>query len=258
MKNYEGFGVDYERYAIIKLQSKLINHYKIKSVIEIPAGGTKAAPSLYSIGFGLKKCNVLLVNGNKYMKKYWKKLGIEKNVKFIQENSIYQTTISNNAADLVWNYAYIPECKNPLALIKEMKRISNRFVMCASVNGLNPGYWVHRTIHKITKIPWTHGDKKLNFPRNLIKLFKKAGLKDVKIGVVDCPPWPDSLGFRDMRLHRQAETFSIEDWKPQIIEMLKNNKIPKWMHFCYLIESLPIPTIIKFIYAHIFYVIGEK
>ena len=257
-KEKEGFGVDYERFAIIRLSKKVVKELGIGSVVEIPAGGVKAAPSLYSIGFGLEDCKVILINGEEYIRRYWKQLGIGGNVKFLKEKSIYQTTLPDNFADLVWNYVWISKCKKPLALIKEMKRISRRFVMCASINGFNMGFWIHRALHKITKIPWTHGNTMLNFPHNLKGLFKKASLKNIKMGVVDCPPWPDSLGFRDMRLHRRARALLVKEWDPQIITLIKEAKIPRWMQLCYLIGSLPIPTVTKLIHAHVFYIIGEK
>ena len=48
----EGKGLDFERYALNKLFTKLANRYSIQTVLEIPAKGEKAMPSLYSLAFG--------------------------------------------------------------------------------------------------------------------------------------------------------------------------------------------------------------
>ena len=57
-------------------------------------------------------------------------------------------------------------------------------------------------VHRYTKIPWTHGDTAFNVPGRVKRFFAANSLRPVRVGVVDCPPWPDSLGFRDVRLHR--------------------------------------------------------
>lgn len=257
MKKYEGFGIDYERYALIKLQNKLVRQYGIKSVLEIPAGGTKAIPSLYSLGFGLAGADVTLANGSKEALKYWDDLGVKDKVSLVKVDKLTKTSFKDNSFDLVWNYAFIPEAKDPQSLINEMARISKRYIATFSVNNLNPGFTIHKTVHKITKIPWTHGDRKLNSVFHLKKLFKQADLKIKEIGVVDCPPWPDSLGFRDVRIHRMGGKLDKSSF-PQIVDYLDKGNLPFWMKLVYKIETLPLPLFLKTFYAHVFYLIGEK
>ena len=54
----EGKGLDYERFALNKLFAKLVRTRGIKSVLEIPAKGEKAMPSIYSLAFGQLGCDV--------------------------------------------------------------------------------------------------------------------------------------------------------------------------------------------------------
>lgn len=257
-KEVEVFGVNYERYAVSYVQKKIAQQFHIKNVCELPAYGEKAMPSIYSLGFGLAGRKVLLVNGREDYKKEWDKLGIGDLVRFSQQEDICHTNIKSNSFNFVWNFAFLPKAENKDELINEMKRISNKYVAIFSVNGGNVGYYVHSALHKINKIPWTHGDKKYNYRNNVADLLEKHDLKIVKKGYVDCPVWPDSLGFRDMRLHRNNITFENVDWESPFTEMVRSNNFPTWLKLVHKWERIPMFPIIKTLYSHIFYVIAEK
>jgi len=254
----EVFGVNYERFSLGRYIKTFARKNNIKTVCELPALGTKAAPSLYSIDFALAGAKVVLVNGVKASLKFYRELGVEGNVEIIKTEDISKTFFDVGSFDFVWNFAFIPTYEDKAALIKEMIRISKRYVAVFSVNAKNVGFPLHCFAHRITKIPWTHGDTNFNRPAYLKNFLKEQGLKHVKIGVVDCPVWPDSIGFRDIRLHKSGITFDNVNWQIPYISYLKTNNFPMWLKYVYFIEKLPLPLFIKHIYAHIFYVIGEK
>jgi hypothetical protein len=257
-REIEVFGVNYERFALGNLLKKLSNAFQIETVAELPAHGAKAMPSIYSLGFGLANKNVTLVNGVEQYKKEWAKLGLDHLVKFVFQDDIAHTNFVDNSFDFVWNFAYIPLAQDKDALVEEMKRISKKYVALFSVNGGNVGYHIHSTLHKKNGIPWTHGDKGMNKRKNVEQLLEMHDLQIVKKGFVDCPVWPDSLGFRDMRLHRNNITFDNVEWVSPFVDMLKNDTIPRWMRGMYIWESIPMIPVVKTIYSHLFYVIGEK
>lgn len=257
-KEVEVFGVNYERYATGNLLQKLKNKLCLQSVAELPAYGTKAMPSIYSVGFAKAGATVTLVDGNIAYRDQWEKLGLLDRVRFLKVDNIYHTGLADNSFDFVWNFAYIPTAQDPASLAAEMKRISKKYIAVFSVNGRNVGYYVHSMLHKITGIPWTHGDKKFNYTKNVVNLFQHCGLKVIQKGYVDTPLWPDSLGFRDMRLHRNHITFDNAAWESPYIEMLRTGNFPFWMKAMYAWEKMPMITFIKTLYSHIFYVIGEK
>ncbi len=257
-KETEVFGVNYERFSVGKKLDKLAEKYQIKSVLEMPAHGAKAMPSIYSIGFINKADNIALVNGVPQYVSEWKKLGADKKLTWLSEENICHTSIPSSSYDFVWNFAYIPACPAPDALIDEMKRISKKYIAIFSVNSGNIGFPIHRMVHKKTKIPWTHGDIRYNNRHFIKKKMQEHGLKVVETGFVDCPIWPDSLGFRDVRLHRMNIDFSQLDWEAPYVDMLKNNSFPLWMKAVYIVEKLPLPKFIKSVYAHINYTLAEK
>lgn len=258
IKEIEAWGVTYERYALGRELIKLKNQYSIQTVAEMPANGAKAMPSIYSIGFGLAGANVTLINDFETYRWCWKQLGLDDKVEFLAIDNIYNTNIPNNSFDLVWNFAYLPMEENHYKLLEEMKRISKKYVAFFSVNYGNIGFHIHRIIHKIKKVPWTHGDVHYNRRGNIVRLMKRHGLKIVKKGFVDCPIWPDSLGFRDMRLHRDNISFHNVKWESPYIDNLVSGKFPLWIKLVYAWEKIPNFSFIKTLYAHINYVIGEK
>jgi hypothetical protein len=201
---------------------------------------------------------VVLVNGVEEYKKEWDRLNIGRAVRFVGQKDLLHTDFEDNSFDFVWNFAFIPIARDPDALIEEMKRISRKYVAVFSVNAGNVGYPIHSTLHKINKIPWTHGDKRYNRRGFVAAKLEEHGLSIAKRGFVDCPLWPDSLGFRDMRLHKNNVTFENVEWRVPYVEMLRENKVPAWMKMMYAWESLPMLPFVKTLYAHIFYVIAEK
>jgi len=55
------------------------------------------------------------------------------------------------------------------------------------------------------------------------------GLKIFEYGTIDSPPWPDPVGFRDVRLHKKGIKKIEYDWVVPVIEYIKTNKFPFWM-----------------------------
>lgn len=257
-KEIEAWGVTYERYALGKELIKLKKYLSLRTVAEMPAHGAKAMPSIYSIGFGVAGAKVTLINGSEAYRSCWKRLGLENMVDFQRVDNLYATKIPSNSYDFVWNFAYLPIAEKQDRLIQEMKRLSRKYVAFFSVNYGNIGFHIHRILHKIKKVPWTHGDVYYNRRQRIALFMKKNGLKIVKKGFVDCPVWPDSLGFRDMRLHRENIKFDNVDWESPYILNMVSGKFPLWVRLVYAWEKVPNFAFLKTLYAHINYVVGEK
>ena len=252
----EGKGLDYERYALNKLFARLVKRYDLKDILEMPAKGEKAMPSIYSIGFVAAGCNVTLMNAEEKSRWAWEELNFP--VSRIISEDLCQTTIESNQYDLFWNFMHLAKAAEKKALLQEMTRISRRYVLFIGVNRFNPGFFSHRLVHRITKVPWNHGDVRFMNPFHVRRYFAECGLKTVELGVVDTPPYPDSIGFRDMRLHRKNVDLNKIDWDSRTIYWMKDGKWPMKLRFLYFFEWLPLPFLIKLSYAHLFYILVEK
>lgn len=258
LNEVEAWGVTYERYALGRKLIRLTKKYGIRTVAEIPAHGAKAMPSIYSIGFGLAGARITLINGFDTYGRCWNQAGLRDKVRFVHVDSVYHTNIPDDTFDFVWNFAYLPVEDDKEKLIEEMRRISKKYVAFFSVNRRNVGFHVHRILHKIKNIPWTHGDVYYNKRRNIVSFMRKHGFRIVETGFVDCPIWPDSLGFRDLRLHRENISFNNARWESPYIDNLIRGKFPSWIKLVYAWEKMPNFSFMKTLYAHINYVIGEK
>ena len=255
MTEKEVFGVVYERFSLGEQLKKLVKKYDIKTVCEMPSHGAKAAPSLYSLGFGEAGCKVTLVNADNKSRKIWKDLGFD--AEFVEEKDLTKTKLESEGYDFVWNFAYLPMFERKHELLQEMRRLSRNLVGVYAINGYNYGQPVHKTLHKLHGIPWSHGDKELMFAHNMKELFVKNLLPIEKVGVVDAVPWPDSPGFRDIRLHKSHKDFSNVGWEVPTIKYMKKG-YPNWVKWLWVFENIPMPLFLKMLYSHIYYVIGKK
>ena len=139
-----------------------------------------------------------------------------------------------------------------------MARLSRRYVLFIAVNRFNPGFSSHRLVHRWFRVPWTHGDPSFMNPFRVRRYFQGCGLRVLKTGLVDTPPYPDSLGFRDMRLHRKNVDLNEIDWESRTIAWMKSGRYPAKIRLLYFFEWLPLPFPVKLLYAHLFYVLAEK
>lgn len=253
----EAYGVLYERYAMGKLFESMTRKCGIKSVLEMPARGAKAMPSMYSHGFAEAGCDLTLVNSVEASRKLWSKLGYDDSIEYVECDNLLATDFDDASHDLVWNFHTFAPAEDPEALLAEMMRISRKYVLIVSVNRGNVGFPCHRMAHKFTGIPWTHGDIRYNSTGFVRKFMKSHGMKVADWGFVDCPVWPDSLGFRDIRLHRLGVDLDTVDWESEYFDY-KAQGVPDWIKWVYRFESIPMPRFLKTFYSHLFYVLAEK
>ena len=263
-REVEVFGVTYDRYVLLQLHKIMTEELKLKRVVEMPSHGAKAAGSLYSIGFGLSGTNVTLVNPEMEMMYGWKYLRIDDMVRIVSADNIYQTDFTDGQFDLAWNFVTWTELEDPLRYLKEMMRISEKYVLLVTCNNFQPGYPWHRLLHKIFGFPWTHGQVKYNHIMKVRRLFKDTGLKVIEYGAIDTPGWPDPSGPRDVRLHRRYGTRINEvlkrkpKWEVPILEYIKNGKFPGWMKYLGRWDMAFRKGVLKLSMSHLFYVTGKK
>jgi hypothetical protein len=263
-KETEVFGVTYDRYVLLQLHRILTQTLDLKTVVEMPSHGAKAAGSLYSIGFSLAGCQVTLVNPEVEMLTEWKGLGIDDRVISRTDMDVYRTDFGANRFDLAWNFVTWTELSDPGRYLKEMKRISNRYVLLVTCNNFQPGYPWHRFLHLIFGFPWTHGQVEYNHMTRVKKLFRQSGMKIVEYGAIDTPGWPDPSGPRDVRLHRRYgsaghnQYIEKPEWKVPILDYVKTGRYPDWMRLLGKWDILFRKGVFKLPMSHLFYVLGQK
>ena len=70
-KETEVFGVNYERFSVGRKLDRLAQKYNLRTILEMPAHGAKAMPSIYSLGFAKEVDLITLVNGNSKYVSEW-------------------------------------------------------------------------------------------------------------------------------------------------------------------------------------------
>jgi len=255
MAEIEGKGLDYERFALRKLFRRFVDEFAIGSVLELPAKGEKAMPSIYSIAFREAGCEVTLVNPEPKSRWAWNELDYP--VNWCADLDPLATGLEDGSHDLVWNFMALAKTDDTDRQLGEMVRLSRRYVLFISVNRFNPGFFSHRSVHKWFDVPWNHGDVAFMNPFKVRRYFRERGLNVIRTGAVDTPPYPDSLGFRDMRLHRMNVDLNKIDWDSRTIHWMKANRYPLKLKLLYFFEWLPLPLFMKLFYAHLFYVLAE-
>jgi hypothetical protein len=259
-KEVEVFGITYDRYVLMNLHKIITHQLDIKTVVEMPSHGAKAAGSLYSIGFGLVGCHVTLVNPELSMMYGWKELGIGDRVETISDVNVSHTPFREGEFDLTWNFVTWTELDKPSDYLSEMKRISKGHVLLITCNNFQPGYPWHRLMHKLYGFPWTHGQVKYNHLNIVRNMFGTAGLKVIEYGAIDTPGWPDPLvPARDIHLHRRFGGLSKRpEWEVPIIQYIKKGQYPDWMRVLGRWDMAFRKGVFKLPMSHLFYVLGRK
>ncbi len=254
----EGFGVSYDRHMMYFQQQILVRQLGLQKVLEMPSFGAKAASSLYSIGFAKAGCAVTITDIDKKMTKYWRELGLESRLAVKEFADYANTDFADNQFDLSWNFVTFTGLPDKDAYMQEMIRVSRRYVMLISCNNIQLGYPLHRAIHSLYQFPWNHGDTHYNYIRNVKRLMLNNRLKICEYGTIDSPPWPDPVGFRDVRLHKKGINKIKYDWTVPVVDYIKNDKFPFWMNLLRTYDISLRKGYWKLPFSHLFYVIGEK
>jgi hypothetical protein len=194
------------------------------------------------------------VNAEEKSKRVWREFRFD--VAYHECADLTRTGLEPARHDLVWNFMALAQHDAKAALLAEMTRLSRHYVMFVAVNRFNPGFFSHRTVHRVLRVPWTHGDVAFMSPFRVRRFFADHGLRVVQSGVVDTPPYPDSLGIRDMKLHRKNVDLNKIDWDSRTFQWMRSGSYPLKLRFFYLFERLPLPWPLKLAYAHLFWVLG--
>src|SRR5699024_9544800 len=126
----EPFGITYDRLRLDYVFRDLLARYPTRTVLEYPAEGAKAMPSIYSLGLGAMGCEVTLVNPSEQGLLLWERLGLGPQVRSVQVADLSDPReLAGQSWDLVWNFVSLgfrPEFEQ---IIAQMSRLSAKYLM---------------------------------------------------------------------------------------------------------------------------------
>lgn len=255
----EPFGITYDRMRLDRVLTRLVRKHNIKTALELPAHGAKAMPGIYSLALARAGVTVTLFDPDPQGLEVWRRLGLEDRLRVVHGDDPARTGLADQQFDLVWNFVTVGERPDFANIIQEMHRVSSRFVLTVHCNGYNWGYPWHRFLHRALDLPWTHGETAYFFPHRVRRTFRAAGLEPIDFGLFDMPWWPDPPGFRDVRLHRTGgDDVQARDWKAPIEDIYAGRDAPKGLRFLSRIEDGRIPKPVRFVFSHLFFLLGER
>lgn len=255
----EPFGITYDRFRLDQTFQRLRQTHGFQTVLEYPAEGAKAMPSIYSLALGAMGCDVTLVNPAEQGLQVWRDLGFTGRLNTVQVEDLRDAhELDAQQWDLVWNFVSVGFRPDFEAILSQMCRLSSRHVMTVHCNAYQLGYPWHRLLHRALRLPWTHGETDYFWPHRVRRAYRRVGATPVGFGLFDMPGWPDPPGFRDIRLHLNGgDDVAIFDWHAPIQDYYQHGRLPALMPLLSRIESAPVPLPVRYLFSHLFYVLSE-
>lgn len=262
----EGLGVVYERFVLNDYLDQMVDQHQLETVLEAPLYGMAGVSGINSVRLAERGCDVTLVDNNterlEGVTNIWNRLGLP--ATFIHRQDFARLPFADNTFDLTWEWAglwYLPDAR---ALLQELARVSRKLVFVAMPNNIQIGYLLRKYVIDRDFFP-TVDEAWVRMGR-IKQTLKAAGVKFIDEGVLDVPPWPDTvmpaadvlkrLGIKSKKLEAQ---FTGDGWTWSTMAYYLGEQPDlrdQVMKYAWL-DHAPIPWQLKTIWAHHRYVLGE-
>mgnify|MGYP001039902834 FL=1 len=271
----EGLGLVYERFVLNDFLSDLQARYAVASVLEAPLFGMAGVSGINSVALAKAGAAVTLVDDHAErlaaVQRIWDELGLA--ARFVHHLDWERLPFPDGAFDLAWNWAALWHLSDgspatsemPAALLRELVRVSDRVVFVAMPNRAQVGYLLRKYILERDFVDYV--DEGWADIGRVRRILEAAGVRIVLQGVLDVPPWPDTvmpasevlqrLGIRSAKL---GNRFSGDSWEWSTMAYYLGEQpdlYERVMRYAWL-DRAPIPWQIKAVWAHHRFVVGLK
>jgi SAM-dependent methyltransferase len=265
----EGLGLVYERFVLNDFLLALRAQHGIETVLEAPLYGMAGVSGINCVALAEAGCQVTLADDNRVrlegVQRIWDELALP--VSLMQVRDWGRLPFADNSFDLAWQWAGLWYLPNAQALLHELARVSRKLVFVAMPNRWQVGYFMRKYLIDQAFFRAIGGREAWVDMAMNRGILQAAGVQIIDEGVLDVPPWPDTvmpasevlqrLGIRSAKLQDQ---FSGEGWtwstmayylgeQPELREQV--------MRYTWL-EYAPLPWQLKAVWAHHRYVVGVK
>lgn len=262
----EGLGVVYERFVLNDYLDQLVDQHDVKTVLEAPLYGMAGVSGINSVRFAERGCAVTLVDHNlerlEGVQQIWRRLNLPVNL--ILHHDFGRLPFDNNTFDLTWEWAGLWYLPNAEALLNELARVSRKLVFVAMPNNIQVGYLLRKYVIDRDFFPTI--DERWVAMGRIKRTLKAAGVEFFDEGVLDVPPWPDTvmpaaevlkrLGIKSEKLNDQ---FTGDGWRWSTMAYYLGEEPDlreQVMKYAWL-DHAPLPWQLKTIWAHHRYVLGR-
>jgi SAM-dependent methyltransferase len=262
----EGLGVVYERFVLNDYLDGIVDRHHVKTVLEAPLYGMAGVSGINSVRLVERGCDVTLVDSNAErlagVAKIWERLNLP--VTLVHHQDFSHLAFEDNSFDLAWEWAGLWHLPDAGALLKELARVSRNLIFVAMPNNIQLGYLLRKYVIDRGFFPTV--DEKWVRMGHIKQTLKVEGITFIDEGVLDVPPWPDTvmpaaevlkrLGISNKKLNRQ---FAGEGWTWNTMAYYLGEQPDlreRVMKYAWL-DRVSLPWQLKTIWAHHRYVLGR-
>jgi hypothetical protein len=262
----EGLGVVYERFVLNDFLDRLVDQCGVRTVLEAPVYGMAGVSGINSVRLAQRGCDVTQVdcvderlNG---IARIWRELNLP--ARLVLHQDFAHLPFDDNSFDLAWEWAGLWYLSDAEALLRELVRVSRKLVFVAMPNSLQVGYLVRKYL--IDREFFEKVDERWVQMRRIKRVLRDAGVGFIGQGVLDVPPWPDTvmpaaevlnrLGIKSKKLNAQ---FTGDGWNWSTMAYYLDQEpdlYDRVMKYAWL-DRAPIPWQLKLVWAHHRYVLGN-
>ena len=170
---------------------------------------------------------------------------------------------ADRSFDLTWQWAGLWYIADPAGLLRELVRTSRNLVFVAMPNNIQVGYWMRKLV--IDRDFFAQHDEGWTDITRIRHILEDAGVTIIDEGVLDVPPWPDTvmpasevlkrLGIRSKALDEQ---FTGEGWTWSTMAYYLGQEpdlYERVMKYAWL-DKAALPWQVKAVWAHHRWLLG--
>ncbi len=263
----EGLGLVYERFVLNDFLLKLKGHYGFYSVLEAPLYGMAGVSGINSVALARVKSPVTLADDDAErlagVERIWDELGLRATFSLVPDWA--RLPYPDNSFNFVWNWAALWRIAQPEALLAEMARVTNDLVFVAVPNPVQVGYLMRKYIVEPEFVKEV--DERWTDIGLIRSTLESLGLTVLEQGVLDVPPWPDTvmpaselLGRLGIKSKKMQGKFEGEGWTWSTMAYYLGQQpdlYQRVMKYAWLDRSR-LPWQVKQVWAHHRWVLARK
>lgn len=262
----EGLGLVYERFVLNDYLDRIVTQHNIHTVLEAPLYGMAGVSGINSVRLAQRGCAVTLVDENATrlaaIERIWNELNLH--ATFVHHRNFSELPFPSKSFDLAWEWAALWYLPDPEVLLKELVRASRDLVFVAMPNRMQVGYLMRKYLLERDFVDYV--DESWSDISRIKKVMRGLSVEFIDEGVLDVPPWPDTvmpaaqvlghLGIKSKKLDAQ---FSGSNWNWSTMDYYLGHRpeLRSQIDRYTFIEHAPIPWQLKAIWAHHRYVLGR-
>lgn len=259
----EGLGLVYERLMLNDFLEKLRAKHQIRTVLEAPIYGMAGVSGINSVMLARAGAQVTLMDDYAErldgVRSIWRQLNLD--ATFLNHTDFAHLPFPDRSFDLVWNWAALWYLDDAEELLRELARVSRNLIFIAMPNRAQVGYLMRKYILERDFVRYV--DERWADIGRVKKQLREAGCTVIDEGVLDVPPWPDTVMPASLVLQKvgiRSNKFKGDDWNWSTMDYYlgKRPELKAKMDQYAFLERAPLPWQIKSVWAHHRYVVASK